>query len=60
MFFIFVNDDDDDDDDDDRDLKQLRRRLLRKRPTRKVNSRCLKLHRADSISFNSSTVGKFF
>ena len=59
MFFIFVNDDDDDDD-DDRDLKQLRRRLPRKRPTRKVNSRCLKLHRADSISFNSSTVGKFF
>ena len=56
MFFIFVNDDDD----DDRDLKQPRRRLLRKRPTRKVNSRCLKLHRADSISFNSSTVGKFF
>ena len=44
------DDDDDDDDDDDRELKQLRRRLLQKRPTRKVNSRCLKLHRAHSIS----------
>ena len=58
MFFIFINDDDDDD--DDRELKQLRRQLLQKRPTRKVNSCCLKLHRAYSISFNSSTVGKFF
>ena len=28
--------------------------------TRKVNSRCLKLYRACSISFNSSNVDKFF
>ena len=42
-----------------RKLKQQRQRRLRKRHL-KVNSRCLKLHRAYSISFNSSNVGKLF
>ena len=41
------------------EFKQQRRRRLRKRNF-KVNSRCLKLYRAYSISFNSSNVGDFF
>ena len=40
-------------------LKQQRRRRLRKRHL-KVNSRCLKLYRAYSISLNSSNVGNIF
>ena len=42
-----------------RELKQRRRRRLRKRHFKKVNSRCFKLYRAYSISFNSSNVVKF-
>ena len=41
------------------EFTQRRRRRLRKRHL-KVNLRCLKLHRAYSVSFHSSNVGKFF
>ena len=40
-------------------LNNERRRWLRKRHL-KLNSRCLKVYRAYSISFNSSNVSKFF
>ena len=42
-----------------RELKQQRRRRLRKCHS-KSESRCLKLYRLYSISFNSSNVGNFF
>ena len=43
-----------------RELKQQELRRLRKRHlNKKVNSRCLKLYRAYSISFNLSYVGEF-
>ena len=42
-----------------REFKQHGRRRLRKRHFQ-VNSRCFKLYRAYSISFNSSNVGDFF
>ena len=40
-----------------RELKQRRR--LRKRHLQNLNSRCLKLNHAYSISFNSSNIGIF-